>query len=285
MYHPWWVESVTLALHKISTLSYDVAKAYCPIGLIDAIPKVFLMLFSKHISFLAQKHGILPPTKFSSRLGRNTMDTMLLVTHKIKDTWRRDKTAAALFQDVQGAFLNMVKEQLVHNMHMQQVPECFINIVNVSLTGRTMHLKFDDFVSEPVLLNNGTTQGDPSSMFYYTFYNVLLIEVASSSNKLSSGFVDDSMMLAIGDTIEECHVKLKDMMERPGGGFEWSYTHNSPFELSNTTLMNLPRSFRDHILEGLTLDKPNADRTITPSVVLPVLSYKYLPVLFDLKLC
>ena len=28
-----------------------------------------------------------------------------------------------------------------------------------------------------------------------------------------------------------------------GGGFEWSCTHNSPFELSKVTLMNFSRSF------------------------------------------
>ena len=84
--------------------------------------------------------------------------------------------------------------------------------------------------------------------------------------------------------MEDCHSKLKDMMERPGGGFEWSYTHNSPFELSKTELMNFPRSYRDHVPGSLSLDKPNADDTITTSVTLPVLSYKYLGVLFDPKL-
>ena len=46
--------------------------------------------------------------------------------------------------------------------------------------------------------------------------------MAVSSDELSPGFVDDSMMLAIGDTMEQCHMKLKDMMECPGGGFDWS---------------------------------------------------------------
>ena len=109
------------------------------------------------------------------------------------------------------------------------MPDCFINIFNLSLTGHTTWLIFDDYVSEPIPLNNVMMQGNPSSMLYYSFYNAPLIEVASSSNELSPGFVDDSMMLAIGDTIEDCHLKLKDMMERPGGGFQWSYTHNSPF--------------------------------------------------------
>ena len=48
--------------------------------------------------------------------------------------------------------------------------------------------------------------------------------------------------------------------------------------------MNFPRSYRDHIPGGLSLDKPNADRSVTTSVALPVLSYKYLGVLFDPKL-
>ena len=122
------------------------------------------------------------------------------------------------------------------------------------------------------------------SMLYYSFYNTPLIEVAASANELPPGFVDDSMMLAIGDTIEDCHSTLKDMMERPGRGFEWSFIHNSPFELSKTALMNFPRSYRDHILGGLSLDKPNADSTITTSVALPILSYKYLGVLFNPRL-
>ena len=269
IYHPHLLESTTLVLRQIGKPLYDVAKAYCPISLLDTIPKVFSTLCTKHISYLAEKHNLLPSTQFGGRPGRNTMDVMLLVTHKIKEAWRKGKNAAALFLDMQGAFPDMVKDQLIYNMCMQQVLDCFIKIVDLSLTGRTTRLKFDDYVSELMLLNNGTTQSNLSSMLYYSFYNAPLIEVASSAaSELSPGFMDHSMMLAIGDTMEDCHSKLKDMMERPGGGFEWSYTHNSPFELSKTELMNFPRSYRDHVPGGLSLDKPNADGTITTSVTL-----------------
>ena len=227
---------------------------------------------------------MLPPSQFGGRPGRNTTDAMLLVSHKIKEAWRKGKSAAALFLDVQGAFPNTVKDQLIHNMQMRKVPQCFINIVSMSLSGRTTRIKFDDYISNPMPLNNGTTQGDPSSMLYDSFYNALLIEIASSNDELSPGFVDDTMILAISDSIGQCHLKLKDMMERPGGGFEWSYTHNSPFELSKTVLINFPRTHRDLIPARLTLDKPNEDSSVTSSVTLPVLSYKYLGVIFDPKL-
>jgi hypothetical protein len=71
------------------------------------------------------------------------------------------------------------------------------------LTDRTTRLKFDDFISDPIPLKNGTTQGDPSSMLYFSFYNVPLIKTAKSEDELSPGFVD-SMMLVTGDSLEIC---------------------------------------------------------------------------------
>ena len=92
------------------------------------------------------------------------------------------------------------------------------------------------------------------------------------------------MMLAISYMLTQCHTQLKEMMECPGRGFEWSYTHNSPFEFSKTALMNFPRSHKDPVPEDLTLDKPNFDVTFTSSATVPILSYQYLSVIFDLKL-
>jgi hypothetical protein len=200
------------------------------------------MLCAKHVSYLTEKHKMLPPTQFGGQPGCNTTDAMLLIMHRIKDAWRRGKVAAALFLDVQGAFPNTVKDQLIHNMKMKCVPKCFTDLTALMLTGRTTHLKFDDFISELLPINNGTMQGDPSSMLFFGFYNAPLINVANLVDELSAGFVDNSMLLAVGDTLAQCHAKLKDMMECPCGGFDWSISHNSPFELLKTALMNFPRS-------------------------------------------
>src|SRR6202040_33368 len=109
--------------------------------------------------------------------------------------------------------------QLLHNMKMRRVPTCFVDLTAHKLTGRSTRLKFDDFTSDPIPLDNCTTQGDPDSMLLYGFYNAPLIETNTSSDELSLGFVDNSMMLAIGELLTDCHAKLKDMMERTNGGF------------------------------------------------------------------
>ena len=78
VYHPRWLESTTLVLRKIGKPSYDVAKAYRPIGLIDTIPKVFSTLCAKHISYLAEKTQPSPlnPIRWQARQkhhGRNAL--------------------------------------------------------------------------------------------------------------------------------------------------------------------------------------------------------------------
>src|ERR1700720_163560 len=121
-------------------------------------------------------------------------------------------------------------------------------------------------------------------MTFFSFYNAPLLETARGHDELSPGFVDDSMMLAIGNNLAVCHEKLKDMMERPKGGFEWSRTHNSPFEISKIALMNFPCLYRDTSPGDLILDRPNPDRLVNTSSIKAVNLYKYLGVIFDADL-
>ena len=95
---------------------YNIVKAYHPIGLLDTIGKLFSTLVATDLSYLTEKHLLLPPTQFGGRPGHSTTDTMHLVTQKIKDVWRKKKTASVLFLDIQATFPNTVRERLIHNM-------------------------------------------------------------------------------------------------------------------------------------------------------------------------
>jgi hypothetical protein len=132
-----------------------------------------------------------------------------------------------------------------------------------------------------IQINNGTTQGCPLSMLFYAFYNAPLISIATNSNEASLGFVDDTMFLAIGNTLNDTHAILKDMMERPDGGFQWSISHNSPFELSKLALMDFPCSSRNPIPSNLTITRHNTDNLLTSQRVTTAATYKYLGVMFD----
>jgi hypothetical protein len=170
--------------------------------------KLLSTLVAADLSHLAEKHNMLPSMQFGGRPGRCTTDAMHVVAHKVKDTWRSGKVASALFLDVQGAFPNTVKDQLIHNMKMRRVPLCYTKLAERMLTNRQTQLRFDDFISDPIQIINGTTQGCPLSMLFYSFYNAPLIDSTQNSNEVSLGFVDDSMFLAIANTIDEAHTIL-----------------------------------------------------------------------------
>ena len=273
-----------MALHKPGKAAYNVAKAYCPIGLLEMIGKLFSTLIAADLSYITEKHGLLPPTQFGGRPGRCTTNTMHLVVTKVKDAWRIGKITSALFLNIQVAFPNTVKAHLLHNMKSRCIPTQYIQLFDKMLTGHKTWLHFNNYISEPILIMNGTMQGCPLSMLLYTYYNMDLIDIAKGKCKLSTGFVDDCAFVAVVETLDKAHAILKDMMECTGGGLNWSHNHNSPFELSKLTIMDFAITPHELAASHLQIDKCNSNGTITCHTISPTDTYKYLGVVFDPKL-
>ena len=205
------------------------------------------------------------------------------MTHRIKEEWRRKKVVSVLFLDVQGAFPNVVKEVLIHNMRTRRVPSEYVNLVDLMLTGRKTRLSFDDYISDLIAIDNGNNQGCPLSMIYYAFYNAGLLELSppGTKNEEQFGFVDDVALFAAGNNFAETHETLADMMGRPGGAFDWSESHNSPFELSKLALMDFsPKAYQESTLT-LTIPHSQINRSTT---IKSVQSHRFLGVMFDPKL-
>jgi hypothetical protein len=102
-YEPWKV-STTVVLRKPGKPRYNIPKAYRPIALLNTMWKVLIAIVASHITFITEKHQLLPANHFSSRPGRTTADALHLLTHKIKEAWCSGKVAAVLFLDMRGHF-------------------------------------------------------------------------------------------------------------------------------------------------------------------------------------
>ena len=75
-------------------------------------------------------------------------------------------------------------------------------------------------------------------MILFIIYNSDLVDTANDSSELTLAFVDDTAFIAIGKDFQETHRILVDMLEREGGGYQWSKDHNSKFETSKFALID-----------------------------------------------
>jgi len=172
------------------------------------------------------------------------MDTVLLLSQTIKQAWCNGKVVSALFLDIEGAFPNATTEQLLHNMKKRDLPCKLVRFAKLVLEGHKTSLCFDGFMSPPIHIDNGIGQGDPDSMPWFNLYNADLLNI----DEHIFAFVDDMVLLAIGDDFRDTHRTLLVMMTQPGGALQWSREHNSPFEFSKFALwtshetLHMPRN-------------------------------------------
>jgi ribonuclease HI len=206
------------------------------------VSKILSACIAKRLTSLADEFEWLPEHHFGGRKGRNTTDALHLLVKTVKDAWARGKVASALFLDVKGAFPHAHPDRLAANMEELGVPSAYINWMRAKFNGRTTNLAFDDFESTPLPISNGIDQGCPLSVIFYLIYNSPLVRIPRSKNEMCIAYIDDVTFVAIGESFEETHIILKDMVERDEGAMEWSRSHNSTFELDKTACIDFSRS-------------------------------------------
>ena len=273
-YYAPWRESITVILRKPGKPNYTVLKAYRPIALLNTMAKILSALVAERTSYLLKAHELLPNTHFGGRPGRSTTDSLHLLETTVRHAWRQGNVVSALFLDIEGTFPNAVTDRLIHNMRMCRLPRAITTYTEHLLRGRRTQLKFDDYTSDWVLITNGIGQGDPLSMILYIIYSSDLVDMAKGKQELALAFVDDMAFIAIGKTFQDTHKILNEMLERRGGGYQWSADHNSHFEPSKFALIDFSLN--------RTKDRPPLltwNITITPSK-----THKFLGVILNQEL-
>ena len=273
-YYEPWRESTTVIIRKPGKPDYSIPKAYRPIALLNTTAKLLSALIADRVSYILETHNLLPSTHFGGRPGRSTTDSLHLLEATIRHAWRQGKVVSALFLDIEGAFPNAVTDRLLHNMRTRGLPPEVVGYTQCLLQGRRTRLRFDDFSSDWISITNGIGQGDPLSMILFIIYNSDLVDAAKDTNELTLAFVDDTAFIAIGKDFQETHSILVDMLEREGGGYQWSKDHNSKFETSKFALI-------DFSLNRAKERPPIHIRGIT---IKPTPSHKFLGVIIDQEL-
>ena len=272
LYYAPWKHFTTVVLRKPGKPRYDIPKAYRPIALLNTMGKLLTAIVAEQLTYYTEKHELLPAMHFGGRPGRTTTDALHALTYRIKDAWRKKQVVAVLFLDIEGAFPNAVNERLIHNLKTRRVPTKIVKFISNMLRERYTALKFDDYESDKIALDNGIGQGDPLSMVLYQYYNADLLDIPAEANEAAAAYVDDAILIATATTFPQAHDILADMMTRPGGAIEWSNNHNSRFEFSKLALIDFAHR---------NSKKPRCPLIMPDITIEPTASTKYLGVYVD----
>lgn len=108
--------------------------------------------------------------------------------------------ASLLLLDVSGAYDNVSRVRLLHNLRKQRVSPNIVRWTESFLSGRSTTLKLQEYTAPSAPIQTGIPQGSPVSPILYLFYNTDLIEAYKTQETEGVGYIDDTSILATGLT-------------------------------------------------------------------------------------
>jgi hypothetical protein len=87
-HHPkQWRGAKIVVLRKPGKPDYSVPGAYRPISLLNTLGKLLEAVIARRLSYLVEKHGLLPDTQFGGRPGRTTEQALLVLSNAVDQAW------------------------------------------------------------------------------------------------------------------------------------------------------------------------------------------------------
>jgi hypothetical protein len=134
-------------------------------------------------------------------------------------------------------------------MRKRGIPHEYTEWMKRRLEKRQTTLTFDDHKMTAFVVENGLDQGDPHSGVSFLIYNADLLEIPDPKRgEQILAFVDDAAVIVTGEDFTETHEKLRNIMNRKGGIFEWAKKHNCEFGIEKFQLLDLSRKLIPHQL-------------------------------------
>jgi hypothetical protein len=109
-------ETTTVVLRKEGKDDYSQPKAYRPIALLNTLGKVMEAIVANLLAYLADTYDLLPKRHKGGRKLTSTEHALHLLLQQFHLAWADDKVATLLLLNISGAYDNVSKEQLLHNL-------------------------------------------------------------------------------------------------------------------------------------------------------------------------
>lgn len=119
-----WKMAKTIPLKKSG--KPNDARAFRPISLLSTLSKAIEAVIAERISYLVERHGLLPLNHYGAPKRKCTTDALLTVQEKIYQSCRDKKVLSLVTFDLKGAFNGVATDILLRCLRAHRIPEDYV---------------------------------------------------------------------------------------------------------------------------------------------------------------
>ena len=224
-----WKQSDTILLSKLQeenpAAMIDLVN-YRPIGLANALYKLWTKTVTQALSEYAEEHSILSSMQAGFRKQKATIDQLQQLVHVLEDARLHKQDAYCLVVDLKAAFNSTDQDKLLYIMHSLGFGTDAIEVVRGLYTGATTRIRLPACRTDPVSVDRGTVQGDSLSPFLFLVYlEPLLRWLHAGGRGYKHGALSDAPLIERLRHAVSSLAYADDLNIMTGGPAGWSDMH------------------------------------------------------------
>ena len=194
---PRWKEAKVVVIPKPDKADYSLAKAHCPISLLEAMSKFMEKAIAKRMQHDIVAHELIPANQFGGRMHSSCLDAGIALIHDVQTAHAAGLKAGILLFDVRGFFDNVNHNRLEAILdNLSYAPE-LVKWTCAFLKDRKVRLSFNNITSKERDQPVGVPQGSPLlPVLSITYTSSLLHKMRDWNNSSLGMYVDDGILFA-----------------------------------------------------------------------------------------